>query len=158
MYRRYFIALFVVFAVVASIVFLRVASDAPSFKVGSITHALPMKDIRIGILPLQVEVASTDAEHEQGLSGRGAIQDGSGMLFIFHKSEMYGIWMKDMNFPIDIIWIDESGVVVAIDKNISPDTYPTPFYPPSPIRFVLEVSAGFSDAHQVTEGTVISGL
>ena len=65
------------------------------------------------------------------------------MFFIFPLSARYGFWMKDMNFPIDIIWIDGSYRKVETTTNITPDTYPTTFHPYLPAKYVLEVNAGF---------------
>lgn len=78
------------------------------------------------------------------------------MLFVFDTEGEWGIWMKDMHFPIDIIWASQDGTVVTVAKDISPDTYPQAFYPSVPARYVLEVPAGFVAAHDVAEGSRLS--
>jgi uncharacterized membrane protein (UPF0127 family) len=88
-----------------------------------------------------VTVADEPAEWRQGLSGTRSLADQTGMLFIFAESDIYGMWMKDMNYALDIIWIDEDFTVVHIEENITPDTYPATFASPVPARFVLEVPA-----------------
>jgi len=88
------------------------------------------------------EIADTDAERVQGLSGRREVPPGYGLLFIFDRKERYGFWMKDMHVSIDIIWLADDGTVLAIDENVSPNTFPTPFYPPEPVSRVLETRAG----------------
>ena len=65
---------------------------------------------------------------------------------MFEKPEKEGFWMKDMKFSIDIIWIDENMSVIHIEKSLSPDTYPKVYYPESPAKYVLEVSAGQADS------------
>ncbi len=98
--------------------------------------------LRIRESTLPVEVAETDAARTIGLSGREALAATSGLLFIFDEAEIYGFWMKDMKFPIDIIWINESWEVVDIDREVSPATFPTVFYPSAAVKYVLELNSG----------------
>ncbi len=106
---------------------------------------------------LELEIADTESERARGLSGRAALGENEGMLFIFDEPEMPGFWMKDMHFPIDIIWLDENRQIVGLHENIAPDTYPAIFYPPRlveagpprPIKYVLEVNAGWVAARQL---------
>ena len=90
-----------------------------------------------------VEVARDALAWERGLSYRDHLPEGRGMLFEFPKSDRYGFWMKDMRFPIDIIWID-AGVVVGFVERAAPDDRVdrTVYYPPKPVASVLEVPAG----------------
>ena len=94
----------------------------------------------IGGKNIVVEIADTDATRAQGLSGRPSLETSHGLMFIFDKPGIYGFWMKDMYFPIDIIWIGKDGKVAGIERSINPDTYPRVFYPPMSIRSVLEVN------------------
>ncbi len=93
---------------------------------------------------ISFEIADTTEKREQGLSGRTDIPHDYGMLFIFPKKGDYGFWMKDMKEPIDILWLDDNGEILKIDASVSPDTYPTAFHPPVPVRHVLEMRAGES--------------
>ena len=93
---------------------------------------------------LQVEIAQTPEQQRIGLSHRTKLAEGHGMLFIFNTDDTHSIWMKDMHFPIDIIWIDNTMKVIHIEQNIAPDTYPHSFTPPTPARYVLEVPAGYT--------------
>ena len=102
-----------------------------------------------------VEVADTEALREQGLSGRPNLPEGQGMLFVFDTDGVWGIWMKGMQFPIDIVWADASGTVVTVAVNIAPDTYPDSFYPTIPARYVLELQAGFTATHDIVVGSKI---
>ncbi len=116
---------------------------------------LPTKHITIGNVPLTVEVASTDSEREQGLSGREGLAENTGMLFVFAVPKLYGFWMKDMRFALDIIFVDASGSVVTIASNLLPQTYPEVFQSKSPALYVLEVPAGFAKEHGIAVGTKI---
>jgi uncharacterized membrane protein (UPF0127 family) len=78
------------------------------------------------------------------------------MLFVFPKADTYGFWMKDMQVPIDIIWLSDQGRILGIEDSIAPSTYPTTFYPPSPVRYVLEVRAGLAREKGWESGTLLS--
>lgn len=112
--------------------------------------AVGVREVEVGGTTVQVEVADTEALREAGLSGREALTPGSGMLFVFEEPGVYGFWMKDMNFPIDIIFADAEGTVTTVYGSVSPNTYPQAFYPQQDSLYVLEVSAGFAQAHGIT--------
>lgn len=112
--------------------------------------------IQIGNLPLKVFVADTPELRTQGLSGARSLLPGTGMLFMFNEVGDYGFWMKDMNFDIDIIWINKNMKVIGIEKNISKDSYPKLYTPPAPILYALEVPAGFSDSQRIKVGNRLS--
>jgi len=115
----------------------------------SSTATLPTKEITVGTTTIMVELATDQTEDEQGLSGRASLPQGRGLLMAFAQDGDWGIWMKDMLFPIDILFISENGSVVSIDANVSPDTYPQAFYPPLAVRYVLELPAGYAAAHNI---------
>jgi uncharacterized membrane protein (UPF0127 family) len=99
---------------------------------------------------LDVEVADTGASRELGLSGRKVISPTDGLLFVFDQPGRYGFWMKDMKFPIDIVWINEDGVVVHAEREVSPDTYfnynpPKTFINGPEASYVLELASGQSE-------------
>lgn len=54
--------------------------------------------------------------------------------------------MKDMLVPIDILWLSDTGEVLGVEESVAPETYPRVFYPPQPVRLVLETRAGESRA------------
>ena len=101
---------------------------------------------------LQVEIVDDRWSRIKGLSGRESLAASTGMLFEFDVSDHHGIWMKDMNFPIDIIWLDENLRVVHTESNVLPETFPTSFKPSHPARFVLEVNDGFVERYSVSVG------
>ncbi len=100
-----------------------------------------IRTVQIGEKGIPVEVADSEEERTLGLSGREGLETGTGLLFIFETPGHYGFWMKDMKFPIDIVWISESGKVVGIEKNINPDSYPALFYPSESVKYVLELNS-----------------
>lgn len=95
------------------------------------------------------EVATTAEARNRGLSARDELGEKNGMLFIFSKPDFHHFHMKDMNFPIDIIWLDENLRVVDITPQLDPDTYPETFTSHRPAQYVLEVNAGFADEYGI---------
>jgi uncharacterized membrane protein (UPF0127 family) len=105
-----------------------------------------------------IDAVQSKYSMEKGLSGKDSLSDNEGMLFIFKKPDIYGIWMKDMKFPIDIIWIDSNMQIVSIEKSVSPDTYPQIFKPTTAALYVLEISAGQSNFLNLKIGDKVSIL
>jgi uncharacterized membrane protein (UPF0127 family) len=103
-----------------------------------------------------VEVVESMRDRRKGLSNREELPYNEGMWFVFPNSGRHGIWMKEMRFPIDIIWLDESTSVVHIAQSVSPDTFPTVFYPDSEAKYVLETNAGWSREHNIQINTKIT--
>ena len=104
---------------------------------------------------IAVDIARTDEQREQGLSGRIELKEDEGMLFVFEKGGKHPFWMKDMNFGIDIIWISEDKKVIYIKKNALPESYPEIYGLDASMenaKYVLEVVSGFSDKNNLKEG------
>ncbi len=77
------------------------------------------------------------------------------MFFVFENSGNYNFWMKDMNFPIDILWIDQDYKIIGIKKSIATSTYPETFGSEYYSRYILELSSGFSDKNNIKIGDKI---
>jgi uncharacterized membrane protein (UPF0127 family) len=104
---------------------------------------------------MHFDVVTDLKAQEIGLGGRIDIPADYGMLFVFPKDDNYGFWMKDMLVSIDIIWLSDNGTVIGIEDSVAPSTYPSVFYPPSPVRYVLETRAGEAKVRQWHVGSVI---
>ena len=104
---------------------------------------------------ISVVAADTPNLWTKGLSDTESLPE-EGMLFIFEKPDTYSFWMKDMSYPIDIVWIDADKKIVQIDSNISPNTFPRTFKPITPVLYVLETSALFSEKNMLHVGDVLS--
>lgn len=96
---------------------------------------------------LVVEVANTHASRELGLSGRPIMRNDEGMLFVFEKPGRYGFWMKDMDFPLDMVWINQNGIVVWIERNVTPESYKEKktYINQSEASYVLEINANMAE-------------
>jgi uncharacterized membrane protein (UPF0127 family) len=97
----------------------------------------------IGDSKLKIILSDTEEKRIKGLSGMEKLDYGHAMLFAFDKKDYYGIWMKEMNFPIDIIWFDEKFEVVYFLEDVLPSSYPNIFKPKFPAKYILEVGSGF---------------
>lgn len=116
------------------------------------TDKTSIRGIYINDMPMWVDVADSVKEIKTGLSGRTTLETGQGMLFIFDKLDFYGMWMKDMNFPIDIIWIDENLQIIDIKTQVLQKSYSEIFYPVQKALYVIEVNAGFSELNNIKIG------
>lgn len=119
------------------------------------------KILKIKNIELNVYVADTTSSREKGLSGRERLGENEGMLFVFERERYYGIWMKDMNFPIDIAWLDKDKKIVYVEKNVSPETYPKVFYAQKGdvailSLFVLEIQSGFLVKNNIQIGDQVA--
>ena len=128
--------------------------------------------LSIGKTVISAKLAATEEERILGLGGRGAIAKDAGMLFIFPQSDFHGIWMKDMQFPLDIIWLantqtdtDCAGnyavenrclAVIDIRENVMPESYPESFYPKEKASYVLEIKGGAATRNGITIGSVLT--
>ena len=92
---------------------------------------------------ITIEVVETPEDKQRGLSGRSSIADNEGMLFTFDTASTQNcFWMKDMQFSIDMIWLDSEKNVITVTEDVSPDTFPQSFCPESEASYGLEVGSG----------------
>jgi uncharacterized membrane protein (UPF0127 family) len=123
------------------------------------TTPLPQSKIKINNTTINTEIATTQEEQAKGLGGKIKLGENDGMLFVYKNKENLTFWMKDMNFPIDIIWIADNKIV-----DISPNTplftnnKITTIQTNQPTNQVLEVNAGFADKHKIKIGDQIEIL
>jgi uncharacterized membrane protein (UPF0127 family) len=107
-------------------------------------------NLQAGNSKLTVEVVETPTAIQQGLSGRDSLAPDSGLYFMLGERRTRSFWMKEMKFPLDIVWIDGERVI-GIEKNAPVPTgskIPT-FTSPGPVTHVLEVNAGWTEQHNL---------
>ena len=108
-----------------------------------------------------VDLAVTSEERQQGLSGREHMAQDEGMLFVFEEEQGLSFWMKEMHFPLDIIWIDAQCrlIDVAAEVPTPPPGAESSDIPraksPSPVRYVLEVNAGQWERNGLQPGDLV---
>lgn len=106
-----------------------------------------------------VDIADDITKRSKGLSSREFLKEDEGMLFLFNSEGNYGFWMKDMLFPIDIIWI-KNNKIVDITENVAPEPQKsifnlTVYYPQSSVDKVLEINAGLAKKYNFKIGDEI---
>ena len=105
---------------------------------------------------IEVEVADTPELMAKGLSGRSGLADDQGMLFVFNDaSGSKCFWMKDMQFSIDMIWLDDQKTVLNVVENVHPDSYPELYCPEGLAVYGLEVAGGRADQLGLKSGETI---
>ena len=109
---------------------------------------------------LQVYIADTDPRRMRGLmfETESFLADDKGMLFVFDEPGNRSMWMKNMQFHLDIIWFSENGNVVSIEKNVPPCITPVEVMSCKSVgvsadnaKYVLELTSGYIDEYFITE-------
>jgi uncharacterized protein len=100
----------------------------------------------------RITVAVTPQEQEKGLSGHAPLAKDEGMLFQFATPAKRGFWMKEMLFPIDIIWLDGDLRVLSFFEDVRPDSYPKSYDSPSDMQYALEVAVGTVSSRGIAVG------
>lgn len=113
----------------------------------------PDKTVKINGREITVEIADTPELQFKGLSGRKNLCAGCGMLFVFNDKKERTFVMREMNFPLDIIFID-GNKIVKIEGGLEPEgVNPKNIYKSgAPVDYVLEVNGGFTDKYKIEEG------
>jgi hypothetical protein len=124
----------------------------------------PKMDLELRDQQLHVLVANTVNHQIKGLGGRKDLGEYDGMIFIYNSYSRLGFLMRDMRFPIDIIWLKDAKVVDFVQK-----VQPEPgvkeidlqrYYPRTEANAVLELSAGWAEKNGLKIGdqlTVLKG-
>lgn len=129
----------------------------PSVTPTKTVEPLSKKEIIVAGKTLEVELADTEEKRAKGLSNRNILGPNEGMLFIFASKDVVpSFWMKDMTFPIDIIWINDDKIaeidkVAEIQANVS-DAKLKLYTPAKAVDYVLEVNAGFCNKYGIKVG------
>jgi uncharacterized membrane protein (UPF0127 family) len=117
----------------------------------------PRGTVKIDGVVLEVQIADTDPRRARGLMFQEQLPLDEGMLLVFDDANKRSIWMLNMQFPLDVIWIDDNSKVVFIEKNVPPcktalETVTCPSHKggSKDAKYVLEVTAGFVDAFKIT--------
>ncbi len=110
-----------------------------------------LKKIKINNVLLFAEVAYSPQKQSVGLSGREFLGENEAMIFEYKDKEIRHFWMKEMRFPIDVMWISDS-VVVGVQENIpiiNEDGSEVRFSSLYPVNFVIEVNSGWVRRNKV---------
>lgn len=117
-----------------------------------------VSEVSINGFTLAVEIADTTAKRTEGLMNRSSLGGNSGMLFVFPRSGVYSFWMKNTNFSLDIIWIDESLSVVHVEEYVPRclELVCPKYTSPVDALYVLEANAGWARRANVVIGSKVT--
>ena len=112
--------------------------------------------IEINSQKIVLEISNSDREKVSGLSYRKSLCDYCGMLFVYKEPAVNNFWMREMNFPLDIIWLDENKKIIYIEENLKPETFPKTFGPKGSSMYVLEFNENFVKENNMKLGDKIN--
>jgi len=121
----------------------------------------PMGTIMIDDVPLQVQIADSEPRRIRGLMFQDQLPYDQGMIFVFEKPGLYSLWMLNMQFSLDMIWFDQDGKIVHIEKDVPPCKTPLEIaacqsiIPDEEAVYVLEVTSGFVDQNNITQDSIM---
>lgn len=118
----------------------------PFRKDGTLTFTRDREDVAM----IDIEIAESDSARTRGLMQRTSLPEMSGMLFIFAREELQSFWMGNTPLALDLIFVDSDLRIVDIDKYNKPYNSAS-IVSDSPARYVVEVPAGFTDMHGISE-------
>ena len=127
------------------------ATNSPELALPSASAITPEATVALDGIEVRVALADSADERSRGLQGYDPLRPGEGMLFIFDDVEPRVFVMKDVAFPIDIVYIAEDGTVSAIEPLNPGDTRLVAS--PGPSRYVLELPQGWSGNEGITVGS-----
>ena len=122
----------------------------------------PWGTIMVDDVPLQVQIADSEPRRIRGLMFQEQLPNDQGMIFVFEQPGLYSLWMLNMQFSLDIIWIDGDGKVVHIEKNVPPcktvvESVTCPSYNggDNDAQYILEATTGFVDKNNITTESIM---
>ncbi|MBT8461876.1 MAG: DUF192 domain-containing protein [Gemmatimonadetes bacterium] len=106
--------------------------------------------IRIGGVAVTAEIADNADLRGQGLMNRDSLPENHGMLFVYGTSEVRSFWMRNTRIPLDIAFIDASGVIINVEQ-MEPQSDQN-YYSQGPMMYALEMDRGWFEANGVGPG------
>ena len=138
---NFFLATLIIF-IIAFLLLIYFMSKAPRAEINGHTFSLYL--------------AQTSQEQSIGLAKYNKIDQNQGMIFLFNKSDYYSFWMKDMKFPIDIIFISDNKVVDIFDKvPVWPNENLPVYTTKTKANKVLEINAGLAKKYSIKIGDLV---
>ncbi|MBK9014433.1 MAG: DUF192 domain-containing protein [Saprospiraceae bacterium] len=107
------------------------------------------------ISKIDIEKADTEVDRQFGLMFRKSMPEDQGMLFLFDVNEQQSFWMRNTYIPLDIMFVDENGVITTIHENAKPMN-DTSLPSNGKAKYVVEVIGGYAQKHGIKVGDKIS--
>lgn len=135
--------------VIAVVLVVALAVGLPRLGHGVVTLKIPDSEMQYKLKQL-----TTAEQQQRGLSGTEQLPAKEGMLFVYENEREICMWMKDMQYAIDMIWLDAGKKVTAIEHFVSPETYPERFCHDG--KYVIEIGGDQTLHSGIREGQVLS--
>jgi uncharacterized protein len=125
-----------------------IAGDAMNFDVDPSPLSITTSNANVAY---NLEIADTDLERSAGLMFRQDFPKDRAMLFDFGQTRAVAMWMKNTPLPLDMLFVDATGLVVGVAQNTVPQSLDV-ISAPGPIRYVVELNAGQAAANSIEPG------
>ena len=135
---------------IASIIFLANTSSAQQ------ATTFPVISLTAGIHVVKAEVASNEAQREQGLMFRKRMGQNEGMVFLFDAPSNVCMWMKNTLIPLSVAFIDSDGRIINIE-DMDPQTT-APHCAKKRAQYALEMNRGWFKQRDIKANDLIGGL
>jgi hypothetical protein len=116
----------------------------------------PAISLTAGVYVIKAEVASTEAQREQGLMFREKMGTNEGMVFLFDSPSSVCMWMKNTLIPLSVAFLDKDGKIINIE-DMEPQTTEA-HCAKKPAQYALEMNRGWFKQKNIKPNSVIKGL
>ena len=122
----------------------------------------PRGTIMLDEVPIEVQIADTEPRRVRGLMFQDQLPLDQGMIFVFQEPGLYSLWMLNMQFSLDMIWFDNAGTIVHMEKDVPPCktaleiTTCQSIIPEGEALYILEMTSGFIDQNNITKDSVLT--
>ncbi len=121
----------------------------------AVVHFLESPDAESPISSIDVAVAETNAQRQEGLMNVSELPQDKGMIFMFEREQPLSFWMANTPLPLDIIFANAEGLIVRIHRNTPPFSQQN-FSSEEPAIYAVEVNAGYTSRYDIREGHYIT--
>jgi uncharacterized membrane protein (UPF0127 family) len=118
--------------------------------------------IKIGNSVINVEIAESDAERQRWLMFRNEeFPLNSAMILVYPKSDLYALWLLNIQYNLDIIWFNEEGKLVYIIRDAKPcenplDPHSCTFKTNVPAKYIVVSTEGFIKENNITNSSTLT--
>jgi hypothetical protein len=113
--------------------------------------------LEIGDQRLTVEIALRPEEQMTGLMNRDSLDSDRGMLFVFPAPKQASFWMHNTSIPLDLAFVDASGVILEIIPLVPFEEKPVQSQS-SKVSYALEVTRDWFGSRGLKAGIKVKGL
>lgn len=118
--------------------------------------------IKIGNSVINVEIAESDAERQRWLMFRNEeFPLNSAMILVYPTSDLYALWLLNIQYNLDIMWFNEEGKLVYLKRDAKPcenplDPHNCTFKTNVPAKYIVVSTEGFIKEHNITNSSILT--